>query len=179
MTKRRPRRDVSEVELARAWIDWLVDTRDGYLEALLALPRKERLKDRGASFPSIQDIFLHILDNNVWWFESVPEDRQESHSDRGAKGRLSGPEIRRHARRGATVGRRLARSLSPARLDRRYVVRGVRGDGKPYEMSMNLRTIVWHMVDEELQHRGEMNALFWQLDVEAPTRAWFSSRLAG
>ncbi|MGC2034350.1 MAG: hypothetical protein WA761_02755 [Thermoplasmata archaeon] len=58
------------------------------------------------------------------------------------------------------------------------MVRGVQGNGKPYEMRANLPTMIWHLVEEELQHRGEMNALFWQLDVDAPTRAWFSSALA-
>ena len=169
-------RKVDEVDLARAWINWLVDTRRGYLEALLALPTKERLRDRGASYPSIQDIFLHILDNNVWWLESVPNDRQPSH--REVKGRLSAAEIRRHARRIARFSRTLAKSLTTGKLNRSCVVRGTAGDGTPFEMRMNLRTIIWHMVEEELQHRGEMNALFWQMDVDAPTRAWFSSSLA-
>jgi uncharacterized damage-inducible protein DinB len=176
LRKVRESRKVTEVELARAWIEWLVDTRPGYLESLLALSTKERVRDRGASFPSIQDIFLHILDNNVWWLESVPRNQQESH--RGVKGRLSESEIRRQVRRIARFSRKLAESLTPSRLDRRFVVRGVQGNGKPYEISMNLRTIIWHMVEEELQHRGEMNALFWQMNVDAPTRAWFSSALA-
>jgi uncharacterized damage-inducible protein DinB len=174
--KGQQRRRVTEVELARAWIDWLVDTRPGYLDSLLALSKKERLRDRGASFPSIQDIFLHILDDNVWWLESVPQNRQASH--REVKGRLSEREIRRQVRRIAGFSRKLARSLTPSRLDRRFVVRGVQGNGTPYEIRMNLRTIIWHLVEEELQHRGEMNALFWQMDVDPPTRAWFSSALA-
>jgi uncharacterized damage-inducible protein DinB len=173
---KQPSRRISEVDLARAWINWLVDTRRGYLETLLKLRKSERVKDRGASFPSVQDIFLHILDNNVWWLESVPKNRQESH--RGVEGRLSDDEIRRQARRVAGIGRELATSLTPSRLDRSFVVRGVQGNGKPYEMTANLRTMIWHLVEEELQHRGEMNALFWQLDVDAPTRAWFSSALA-
>ena len=168
---------VSETELTRSWIDWLVDTRRSYLDALLRLPRKKRLLDRGASFPSMQDIFLHILDNNAWWFDSVINGRQESH--REIKGTLSDAEMRRRAGRVARSGRRLARSLTPARLNRPFVVRGTQGDGTPFEMRMNLRTIIWHMVEEELQHRGELNALFWQQDVDAPTRAWFSSALAG
>ncbi len=168
---------VDEVVLARAWINWLVDTRQGYVEALLALPKGKRLKDRGASYPSMQDIFLHILDNNAWWFESVPNGRQESH--RELKGKLSDVEIRRQVRRIARFSRQLAKSLTPQRLNRILTVRGESGDGKPFEMRMNLRTIIWHMVEEELQHRGELNALFWQIDVDAPTRAWFSSPLAG
>ena len=176
MKRVRPSRKVTEVDLARAWIEWLVDTRPGYLDALFALSKKERCRDRGASFPSIQDIFLHILDNNVWWLESVPRDRQQFH--RGVKGRLSEAAIRRQVLRIARFSRRLAKSLTPSRLNRTFVVRGVQGNGKPFEIKMNLRTVIWHMVEEELQHRGEMNALFWQMDVEAPTRAWFSSSLA-
>jgi hypothetical protein len=33
-------------------------------------------------------------------------------------------------------------------------------------------------MEEELQHREDTDALFWQMDVDAPTRAWFSGRLA-
>jgi uncharacterized damage-inducible protein DinB len=174
---KRPARTITEVDLARAWIDWPVDTRPGYLETLFKLPKKERIKDRGASFPSIQDVFLHLLENNLWWFVSVPEDRQGSHVE--IKGNLSEAEVRRQVRRLAASSRKLARSLTPARLDHVCVVRGSSGDGTPFEMKMNLRTIIWHQVEEELQHRGEMNALFWQLDVDAPTRGWFSSSLAG
>lgn len=28
--------------------------------------------------------------------------------------------------------------------------------------------ICWHMVEEELQHRGEMNALLWQMNIDPP-----------
>ena len=174
--RKSPGRSFSEADLARAWIQWLVETRKGYLEKLLELPLEERLRDRGASFPSIQDIFLHILDNNVWWLDSVPRDRQDSHTE--VKGALSASEIRRAAARIGRTGRALAKPLTPARLDQSFVVRGVQGNGKPFEMKANLRTILWHLIEEELQHRGEMNALFWQMDVEAPTRAWFSSALA-
>ena len=169
-------KDVNEVELARGWVQWLVDTRQGYLDALLALPRKERLKDRGASFPSMQDIFLHILDNSVWWFESVPSNRQKSHQE--VKGRMSEAELRRQSDRIARLSSRLAKSLTRERLNREMVVRGTTGDGKPFEMRTSLRTIIWHVVEEELQHRGELNALFWQMDIDAPTSAWFSSPLA-
>jgi len=32
--------------------------------------------------------------------------------------------------------------------------------------------VLWHLVEEELQHRGELNALLWQIDVEAPVMSW-------
>jgi hypothetical protein len=31
---------------------------------------------------------------------------------------------------------------------------------------MNLRTAIWHMVEEELQHWGKMNAFLWQMDAD-------------
>ncbi len=169
-------RTVDEVALARAWLDWLAETRRGYVETLLGLSESDRRKDRGASFPSLEDIFLHILDNNVWWLESIPQDRQKT--NQGVEGPLSHKDIERAAKRVEKIDRDLAASLSPVRLTESYVVHGVEGNGKPFEMRVNLRTIIWHLVEEELQHRGEMNALFWQSDVDAPTRAWFSSPIA-
>ncbi|HTT44645.1 MAG TPA: DinB family protein [Thermoplasmata archaeon] len=171
-----PARAVDEVALARAWLEWLADTREGYVDTLLGLSDSDRRKDRGASFPSLEDIFLHILDDNVWWLESVPQSLQQSNP--GVEGPLSRDEIERAAERVARIDKDLAASLSADRLTEKYVVRGVEGNGDPFEMRVNLRTIVWHLVEEELQHRGEMNALFWQSNVEAPTRAWFSSPLA-
>jgi uncharacterized damage-inducible protein DinB len=32
--------------------------------------------------------------------------------------------------------------------------------------------LLWHMVEEELQHRGEMNALLWQDDIDPPIISW-------
>ena len=176
MPKATKARTVDEVELARAWLEWLADTRRGYTEVLLGLSESDRRKDRRASFPSLEDIFLHILDNNVWWLESVPQDRQKT--NQRVEGPLPQEGIQRAAERVAKIDRDLAASLSAARLTEGYVVHGVEGNGKAFEMRVNLRTIIWHLLEEELQHRGEMNALFWQSDVEAPTRAWFSSDLA-
>src|SRR5579875_3502148 len=33
---------------------------------------------------------------------------------------------------------------------------------------ITIRNMLVHMVEEELQHRGELNALLWQLDIDPP-----------
>ena len=33
---------------------------------------------------------------------------------------------------------------------------------------MPTRGMVLHMIEEELQHRGELNALLWQIDAAPP-----------
>jgi len=35
-------------------------------------------------------------------------------------------------------------------------------------MKLDLRQMLVHMIEEELQHIGEMNALFWQMNIEPP-----------
>jgi uncharacterized damage-inducible protein DinB len=35
-------------------------------------------------------------------------------------------------------------------------------------INMELRQMLLHMVEEEPQHRGELNALLWQMNVEPP-----------
>lgn len=69
-------------------------------------------------------------------------------------------------------------SLAPAELRRPFVMKGTSGDGNPYTMMTCLDDLVWHMLEEELQHRGELNALFWQMGIDPPVRSWFSSPLA-
>jgi uncharacterized damage-inducible protein DinB len=59
-----------------------------------------------------------------------------------------------------------------------FVVHGTSGNGKAYTMTTCPADIVWHVVEEQLQHFGELNALFWKLGIDPPVHAWFSSEMA-
>ncbi len=48
-----------------------------------------------------------------------------------------------------------------------------RGQVPPHECRIPVREVLWHLVEEELQHRGELIALLWQIDVDAPVYSWF------
>ena len=39
-------------------------------------------------------------------------------------------------------------------------------------ITVNIGNMLWHMVEEELQHRGEINALLWQENIEPPIISW-------
>ena len=131
----------------------------------------------GASWGSIQDIFLHVLEDYIWWFEMVPQ-RRLSDSEEFVGKDLSGEEMKRLTERVERIVKELTDSLTPDKLNKPLVVEGTSGDGKPYRMTTNLDDIMWHMVEEEIQHRGEMNALFWQMNIDPPLRSWFSSAMA-
>jgi uncharacterized damage-inducible protein DinB len=65
------------------------------------------------------------------------------------------------------------KDLTPESLARLIVINGVGGNGKPYRASLSLADIIWHMHEEELQHRGELNAMFWQMDIDPNATAWW------
>ncbi len=61
-------------------------------------------------------------------------------------------------------------SLRAEDLDRPVRIRADRS--KEYDYDIPVRDVLWHLVEEELQHRGELNALLWQIDVDAPVYDW-------
>lgn len=173
--KPRKRSKIDELRLIRAWTDWNTRSRSEYLEAILRLPPEQRTKDRGASWGSIQDIFLHVLEDYLWWYEAVPRGQSQSEDLVGRK--VTDESFRALNHRVDSLVRSLIDPLKQSDLGRMYVVSGT-VDGKPYRMKLSLADIIWHMLEEELQHRGELNALFWQMGINPPTRAWFSSELS-
>lgn len=175
-TKRNP---VNELALLRAWSDWNSKSRSDYMEAILRLTPEDRRRDRGASWGSIRDIFLHVLEDYTWWFENVPQGLGEDQFVALVGRDVSENELRALTQRVENSVRAFMDSLtSEEDLGRPYVVHGTTGGGKAYKMTTCPADIVWHMVEEQLQHFGELNALFWQLDVDPPVHAWFSSEMA-
>ena len=139
-------------------------TRKRYLKAIFRkVPAKERYKDRGASFPSIVDIFIHIIDAYRFWFLFVCDGKVEEYRRLRETERFTERRAREEERRIDSCLHRFLDRLRPSDL-KRIVRLGKR--------TLRLRDILVHMVEEELQHRGELNALFWQMGVEPPLVEW-------
>ena len=61
-----------ELETIRDFYEYNFYVRKKYLRAIFEkIPEEERYKDRGASFPSIVDIFVHVIDAYRFWFVHV------------------------------------------------------------------------------------------------------------
>jgi uncharacterized damage-inducible protein DinB len=173
----RPRQAMDEVTLLRGWTEWNLKSLNDYFAVIMKLSPEERKKNRGASFGSILNIFLHILEDYSWWFEGIPQDKQSECKDLvGVE--FSNEGLRTLVDRANRSTHALVDSLKNSDLGRTYVVTGTSGDGTPYKMTTCLADIMWHMLEEQLQHIGEINALFWQMDINPPTRSWFSSEIA-
>jgi uncharacterized damage-inducible protein DinB len=150
----------SELDVIRELYRYNSRTRKKYLAAIWRLPVRKRYRSRGASYPSIVDIFLHVLDAYRFWFLTV-----YSHDADWKE---------------YPIGQRLSRTqavIEERRTDR--LVLGILGKSGETDLSktfpipgsrrrISLRVLLLHMAEEELQHRGEMNALLWQDNVDPP-----------
>lgn len=153
-----------DLELIRELYRYNANGRRGYLRKIWRLPPKERYRDRGASFPSLVDIYMHILDAYRYWFLLVYQKISFEEYPLGTRYTLA--EATRETDKLDRMLNRILRNLRPADL-RRTVTRPGRSREK-----VSVRSMLVHMVEEELQHKGELNALLWQLDVDAPVHGF-------
>jgi uncharacterized damage-inducible protein DinB len=150
----------SELDTIRDLYRYNSRTRKKYLTAIWRLPPKQRYKSRGASFPSIVDIFLHVLDAYRFWFRMVySNDREWEEYPIGV--RLSKTKAAAEEKLTDRLVLGLVARIRPRDLSRTFPVPGSR-------RRISLRILFLHMAEEELQHRGEMNALLWQQNVDPP-----------
>jgi uncharacterized damage-inducible protein DinB len=151
----------SEFDAIRALYRYNSVVRKKYLRAIWKLSPRQRYKSRGASFPSLVDIYMHVLDAYRWWFISVYGDGGTFEEYPLGK-RYSKSEAERETVAVDRLVRKVLREVGAQGLSKSVRWRGRR----PFRVSV--RQMLLHMVEEELQHRGEMNALLWQIDVEPP-----------
>jgi len=142
-----------------------------YLRKIWGLPVKERYKDRGATFPSLVDIYLHILDDHRFWF--IQGYRGERFQDYPLGSRMSRGGAERATSEVEHLTDEVLEELGTDDLDRTILPLGDR-------YPITIRGILLQLNMGELQHQGELNALFWQMGEVAPFlgyRLWRFRRL--
>src|SRR5208282_4759482 len=145
----------SELDLIRKVYAYNSTVRSRYLSAIWKLPPRERHRDRGASYPSLVDIFMHVLDAYRFWFILVYA-RGPPFEEYPLGKKYGQAEAIREMRSVDRYIRRVLRDLTPRDLNRILPIPGRRR----------------HKIEEELQHRGEMNALLWQARREPPVAGY-------
>jgi uncharacterized damage-inducible protein DinB len=152
----------TELETIRRWYDYNSYVRRRYLRAIFRLTPKIRYRDTGASFPTTVQIFVHVLDAYRWWFTYVCEDRLAEY-ERHRERLRTRKEVGAEERMVNSLVMDFVRKLRPKDLDRviRYRI------GRAVK-TVRLGDMLHHMIDEELQHRGEINVLLWQSDIDPP-----------
>ena len=159
----------SELDPIRAWFSYLEDARRGYIETLAKLPSAELTRDRGASHPSLLDIFAHSQGALYFWMKDIAK-FEFPPQEGNPNAQPSIEVVRKDEAYVQTQIRRVMKELTEADLSR--TIFREKGKGSSHNCHVPIRDALWHLVEEELQHRGELNALLWQIDVEAPVHDW-------
>ena len=168
----------SELDSLKTWFAYNAYARRRYLDVLATLPPEELSRDRGASYPTILDIFTHTLDGIALWTRKLsvlhgtlkpPEERPDNPTV---------PELRTLNEEMEKVVDDLLSHLTEEDLDKTYFLPKM----PPWwddDYNAPVRATLCHLIEHELQHRGELNALLWQIDVEPPIIDFLFDGLTG
>jgi len=135
-----------------------------YLDACAKLPWVEVAANRGLSFDSMRDVFLHLTLVEDRWISYVIPGHFEDWVDPDFNAfrdmdALKGYMQRVHANTKSYLVR-----LSADELNRQLVVPW---SDKP-DTRIAVETGLTHMVVEDMIHYGELSAALWQIGLEAP-----------
>ncbi len=158
--------DRSELQSIRDWYEYNSFVRKKYLEAIFQrITEEERYKDRGASFPSMVDIFVHVIDAYRFWFLHLYKHDSEPFQKLRGTRKFTFDEVMTENDKIDRHVLEFVRNLNSQDLNLEIIAEG-RSYGKVKRL--DLRQMLYHLIEEQLQHIGELNALFWQLNVDPP-----------
>ena len=168
---------VSELESLKMWFAYNARARKAYLATLSKLSTEDLNRNRGASFPSLVDIFTHTLGGLASWVNRMSSLHNAGHAEFDAPEPLSLADLRRFNDTTEQQVDEFFAHLTLDDLDRPYLVT----KAPPWwdeDFEAPVRETLYHLIEHELQHRGELNALLWQMDVEPPIADWLFDSLS-
>jgi len=131
-----------------------------FLEAMARLHWGKVVEDRGASFSSMRNIFLHSLEAEQGWLGHLARGKMGEWPSHEYDRDFKDMEAVRNYMNEVEVGSRTYFSkLKPGDLDNEFPI----GKGK-----FRVEDVLMHVVEEEIHHRGELICLMWQIDSEPP-----------
>lgn len=143
-------------------------SRKGYLKALSELPWDEVIRDRGASFLSIKDIFLHALDMEDRLINYVIQDKAEKWVP---EEHVKFTDMDRIEKRVNDVEKKAnsnLASLTKYDFDRKVEIPRRQGPS----IQMRIEDVIIQVAVENISHMGELITLMWQLDKQPPFLSW-------
>jgi uncharacterized damage-inducible protein DinB len=163
--------DQSELQRMVAYHSW---SRGKYLDLFERLPWKALTRKRGSTFESIRNVYLHILAVYASWLETYFRRRElkgvtSQLSEKRFDTFKSVSQIRALDRKIDAVAKSVVAELETKDLDRK---RWDKYRGK--RSALTPREVIWHMIEEDFLHRGEIICMLWQDEIEPPyTSVWW------
>jgi len=140
--------------------------RHRYFETFTKLPWKELTKNREASFHSMKNIFVHTLGAIDYWLDFLQ--KQDLHSKKDYDEYKTIEQVKAYMKHVEKRMHNYLDSLSPEKFRKTYTLKD--DSGKPCKITAE--DVLIHVFEEEIYHRGELNALLWQMGIDPPPMGW-------
>ena len=136
---------------------------------LKEMPWEHVEKNREASFYSMKNILIHMIDNEDWIINWVIPEKSNQYSRRKSEEYSSMDMILEHLGKVEERTREFLQQINERELNRS--VDFVLLSGKTFNLTVEECLI--QSFTEQLYHLGEIIALMWQDNIEPPKMQWF------
>ncbi len=143
--------------------------RSSFAEKLTELPWAEVEKNREASFYSMKNILIHMIDNEDWIVNWVIHNKSTEYRRRKSEEYTNTQMILEHLEEVARKTRSYIENIDESELKRR--VKFTTSTGQIFDLSVE--ECLFQSFTEQLYHIGELTALLWQQNIEPPKMQWF------
>jgi len=143
--------------------------RSNFANKLAELPWSEVEKNREASFYSMKNILIHMIDNEDWIVNWVIRGKSAEYSRRKSAEYTSMKMIIAHMDEVESRSKAYLDVADESELQRR--VEFMLSSGATFNLSVE--ECLFQSFTEQLYHIGELIALLWQMNVEPPKMQWF------
>jgi uncharacterized damage-inducible protein DinB len=141
-----------------------------FLEKLESLPWESVTKNREASFYSMKNILVHVIDNEDWIVNWVILNKAAEYKRaRKSEEYTSMQMVRDHLEEVEEKTKAYLRKADTKEMERR--VNFALSSGDSFDLSVE--ESLFQSFTEQLYHMGELIALLWQEDIEPPKMQWF------
>jgi uncharacterized damage-inducible protein DinB len=143
--------------------------RELYLDALSKLPWAEVAKFRGLSFDSARNVFLHLTLVEDRWINYILPNRFSQWKDPHFETYQNIDSMKAYSLQVKNATEKFLANLKTEDLSRKVTVPW----GNKPDTEISIETALTHMVMEDMVHYGELSAMFWQMNLEAPYLAFW------
>ena len=147
-------------------LEYNENVRHRYFESFVKLSWKEFIKNREASFHSIRSIFVHVLSATDYWLDLLQKENLHSEKDYDRYTTLE--QVKAYREHVEDRTHENLKTLTSEKLGHSYTIKD--DDGKTVKVTAE--DVLIHEFEEEVHHRGELNALLWQMGIDPPSMGW-------
>ena len=149
--------------------DYSSRVRSSFASKLAGLSWEEVEKNREASFYSMKNILLHMIDNEDWIVNWVIHNKSTEYRRRKSEEYTNMQMISDHLENVSSKTRSFFASLEESELNRKVIFTSSSGNN----FDLSVEECLFQSFTEQLYHIGELTALLWQQSIEPPKMQWF------